>query len=74
MHYLALLAAQNKLHLQVWGENTGANSRADLERCVGRVQAYHLGGMFWAFNEQLYSGQHASIDELRQTLALANRQ
>ncbi len=69
VHYLAYLSAQHPLNLQVWGENTGANSRADLERCAQRAKQYHLGGMFWAFNEQLYDGRHASIDDVSQVVA-----
>ncbi len=69
VHYLVLLSSQNSRKLQVWGENTGANSLADLERCLQRVRAYRLGGMFWAFNEDLYGGQHASIEQLKEALS-----
>lgn len=68
-HYFSVLAAANPVPLQVWGENTGRNSRADLSLCIQRVKAYRLGGMFWAFNSDLYDSVHASIADYRSMIA-----
>ncbi|WP_424949844.1 hypothetical protein [Deinococcus sp.] len=68
-HYFSVLAAANPAKPQVWGENTGRNTLSDLQRCVNRVRAYRLGGMFWAFNADLYDSVHASIGEYRSLIA-----
>lgn len=69
VHYLASLAAAHPLRLTVWGENTGRNSSADLARCFERVRQYRLGGMFWAFDADLYDAQHASVREYAARIA-----
>ncbi len=68
-HYLSTLASSNPLHLTVWGENTGRNSQDDLTKCGQRVRAYNMGGMFWAFNADLYDHQHASIGQYASMIA-----
>jgi hypothetical protein len=60
VHYLSYSANQNPLRLAVWGESAGNNSLADMQRSFGQMQKYGLIGIVWAFEAQLYDGQHAS--------------
>ncbi len=53
VHYLAQLAEEHRLNLEVWGENTGWGTSEQMRLSFERVQAFGLTGLFWAFEEQL---------------------
>ena len=63
VHYLASLAWENPLHLMVWGENTGGNSAAEMRFSFEQMRRYHLPGLLWAFDRQLYDGRHATLKQ-----------
>ncbi|MBV9864449.1 MAG: cellulase family glycosylhydrolase [Abitibacteriaceae bacterium] len=63
VHYLSYLAQQHALHLKVWGENTGQNDEAAMQRSFQRMKDYGLMGIMWAFEGQLYDGQYATLDQ-----------
>jgi hypothetical protein len=71
VHYLAALAAANPNHLAVWGENTGSNDDAAMVRCFERIKAYHLLGIMWAFENQLYdaNGRYATEAQYAELMA-----
>jgi len=61
-HYLTSLADANPVRPGVWGESSGHNSYEDMRRCFKQLHAYKLQGMVWAFEQDLYSGQYATIN------------
>jgi hypothetical protein len=67
--YLATLAARHPLRLAVFGENTGHGSRAVMELSAAQAERYGLLGMAWYREEELYSGQYASLGDYRQVIA-----
>ena len=71
VHYLASLARENPLHLAVWGENTGGNTAAEMRFSFEQVRRYHLAGLMWAFDRQLYDGRHATLKQFSEAIASA---
>lgn len=63
--YLAALAAANPLSLGVWGENSGHNSYADMQRCIRQAYANKFQGVLWAFERDLYSDTYATLGEYK---------
>ena len=53
--WLCHLAGQHPLKLRVWGENTGHNNRAVMRRTFDRVKQFHLMGVMWAFEPELFA-------------------
>lgn len=68
-HYLAWLASTHSPSLTVWGENARPGSEALMERCISQVRRHRLGGMLWAFEPDLYSGNYASIQQYARFIA-----
>jgi hypothetical protein len=64
IHYLSFLALKNPRHLQVWGENTGGNDAAAMAFSFEQARRYHLPGLLWAFDRELYDGHHATLSQL----------
>lgn len=72
LHYLAYLAQSHKPPLAVWAENTGRpNSAKQMQLSFQRLRDYSLGGLFWAFEPDLYGGkpQCANIDDFARNIA-----
>lgn len=65
VHWLAALASSNALHLRVWGENGGRNSRSEMAFSFAQAKKYGLMGLVWAFEPDLYSGRYATIDQYK---------
>lgn len=61
VHYLASLAKPQQLRL--YGENSGTDGRKAMELSASRMRRYGLVGMCWYNEEQLFSGQYASLDD-----------
>lgn len=71
IHYLAFLAAHHQPRLAVWGENTGhPDDLADMHLCFQRLRTYHLIGMLWAFQRNLFAaGSMATLHAYGQAIA-----
>ena len=71
VHYLATLARENPLHLTVWGENTGGNTAAEMQFSFEQMRRYHLAGLMWAFDRQLYDDRHATLKQFSDQIGSA---
>lgn len=60
-HYLAHLASAKDL--EVWGETSGQNSYADMQRCFERMQQFNIRVLMWAFHGQLKGGRYATMEQ-----------
>ena len=69
VHFLAVQAMRNPLHLAVWGENTGGGDMVAMQRSFKQLATYHLGALIWAFEPELYNGKHATINNYRSLMA-----
>jgi hypothetical protein len=67
--YLASLAAAHPLKPRLFGENTGWGSRTNMDRTAAQAIAYGLMGMMWFREDQLFSGQYASLADFQQVIA-----
>jgi hypothetical protein len=65
--YLAALAAP--LMLEVWGENTGGNDRADMSRCIRLVDELGMAGLFWMSGSDLGEDGNATLDDYAELIA-----
>jgi len=64
--YLAYLADNHPLDLEVFGETSRQNQPPALELAARRVKEYELAGMAWFDEVSLFSGRgHASLDDVR---------
>jgi len=63
---LAYLARRH--HLPLVGENPGASSGEDLRHVFQLAASCGLGTVYWAWDYQLYDGQHASTADLAEEL------
>lgn len=61
--YLASLADAHPLHLGKWGENTGRGDVAAMELSFRRMRDNGMLGLMWAFEPDLYDGQHATLED-----------
>lgn len=59
--YLASLAAAHPLRLRTFGENTGWDDRADMDRAAAQMERHKLLGLLWFREDQLYSGSYATF-------------
>lgn len=66
--YLASQAQQHPLKLQLYGENTGQGQTVELELAALQVQRYGLLGMAWYREEELFSGQYASLADYQRVI------
>ncbi len=69
VHYLAYLAAQNPLHLRTYGENTGQGSASVMSFTESQAKAYGLVGFVWFNEQQLFSGQYATLSDYASLIA-----
>lgn len=58
-------AALNPLKLQVSGENGGRDSFDDMQHTFQQASKYNLDLVLWAFESDLYSGQYATLEQLK---------
>ena len=70
--YLAHLAGAHHPSLSVFGENTGQGHEAALELAARQVQRYGLMGLAWYREDELFSGQYASLDAYGRMIASTN--
>ncbi len=70
--YLAYLAGTHRPALAIFGENTGQGHEAALELAVRQVQRYGLMGLTWYREDELFSGQYASLDAYSRIIASVN--
>jgi len=55
VHWQAVLAQANPLHLPVWGENTGSNNLPAMAVAFSRMKQFRLMGLIWAFERDLFA-------------------
>ncbi len=63
--FFTALAAAHPLPLRVWGENSGHNNYADMQRCIRQVQVNAMGGMLWAFERDLYTDARPTLTQYK---------
>jgi hypothetical protein len=68
IHWLSVLGDRNSRRLKAWGENTGNANLADMQFSFAQAAKYSDLGLVWAFEPQLYDGQHATIDQLAELI------
>ncbi len=68
VHYLAELAAAHPLQLPVIGENTGHGHVPEMELSAAQMVRYGLIGMLWYNEEELLSGQYATLEDYRRII------
>jgi hypothetical protein len=66
--YLAYLANRHPLSLPLFGENTGKGTRAEMDLSASQMERYHLVGMAWYNEIELFSGQYANLEDYRQVI------
>jgi len=71
MRYLCTLAEAHQPQLDTWGENTGRNDLDAMERSFDRMRHYHMIGMVWAFEPDLYApkGKYARLADYQNLIA-----
>lgn len=68
--YLATLARVRNLAL--FGENTGSGSLRDMVLSARQMERYGLLGMAWFREDQLFSGDYATLDDFRAVISAYN--
>lgn len=66
--YIAALASISGHVLGLYGENTGQGDANTLRFATEQMVKYHLLGMAWYREEELYSGRYANVDDLRSVI------
>lgn len=66
--YLASLAKNRSLPLEISGENTGRDTVTDMQLTFSQARRYGLAAVVWAFEPDLYGGVYATIDDLAATI------
>ncbi|HZG67454.1 MAG TPA: hypothetical protein VEZ12_11970 [Herpetosiphonaceae bacterium] len=66
--YLAQLVAIHPLRLRLYAENSGQDDAAAMELAARQVQRYGMIGMAWYREDELFSGQYATLDHYRQAI------
>lgn len=66
--YLSSLAQQHPLQPGLFGENTGQGQAVELELAALQMQRYGLLGMAWYREEELFSGQYASLADYQRVI------
>jgi hypothetical protein len=69
---LATLAADHPFNLAVFGENTGQGNNQDMRLAASQMQRYNLIGMAWYREDELHSGQYATLDDYAAIIAEFN--
>ncbi len=64
-HFLSSLGASHRPLLAVSGENTGNGDTIALALSFKRARQYGFTSLLWAFESQLFDGQHAPLSELK---------
>jgi hypothetical protein len=67
--YLAHLAQDRTQPLRLMGENTGRDTVADMTVTFEQARAHSLIGVVWAFEPELFSGGHATVEDLTAAIA-----
>ncbi len=70
--YLASLAQSHPLGLRLFGENTGHGQVVALRLSALQMRRYGLIGMAWYREEELFTGQYATLDDYRRVIAESN--
>lgn len=68
VHYLASLTRAHPLSLELYGENGGRDDRVAMELSAERMERYGLLGMAWYREEELFSGQYATLEDYRNVI------
>jgi hypothetical protein len=66
--YLAHLVAKHPMSLAKYGENTGQGNRLAMELAAAQMHTFGLIGMAWYRDEELFSGNYATIDDFQQII------
>jgi len=71
VQYLSSLAIAHPLHLKVYGENSGQGTKdaATLHYTASQARRYGLIGMAWYNEQELFSGQAATLNDYRQAMS-----
>lgn len=64
-HYLSTMLKARQSPLELWAENTGRADLAAMKRSFDRCRAYGVTTLVWAFEPDLFDGQHATLADLR---------
>jgi hypothetical protein len=73
--YLSTLAKDHPFDLEMFGENTGKGMLEDMRLSALQMERYHLIGMAWYREEELLSGNYATLDDYERIIAeFENRQ
>jgi hypothetical protein len=67
--YLSTLASNHPLHLETFGENTGKGMLAEMRLSASQMDRYHLIGMAWYREDELLSGNYATLDDYGRIIA-----
>lgn len=68
IHYLSHAAKQHPLKLRVWAENTGPGSLAEMKLSFERAKAFDVQAIVWAFEDDLFTGKHATLAQYQQLI------
>jgi hypothetical protein len=69
--YLSSLAKKHDPVLETYGENTGAGSQTNMEFSVSQMRRNGLTGMAWFNEDQLFSGNYATLADYQTQIFLA---
>ncbi len=70
IHYLSHAAKTHPLKLRVWAENTGRGNLTDMQLSFARAKAFSVQAIIWAFEDDLFSGKHATFEQYQQLIHL----
>jgi hypothetical protein len=71
--YLSVLAKIHPLYLKMFGENTGHGSRTEMQFSASQMRRHQLLGMAWFREEELFSGDYATLRDYQQLIASEDR-
>ena len=67
--YLASLTQSHSPVLKLFGENTGRGQVVEMERSALQMERYGLLGMAWYREEELFSGQYATLADYERIIS-----
>jgi len=68
VHYLAVLARRHRPALGLYGENSGNGDAAQLSFSIAQARRYGLRGLAWYNEDQLFSGQYATLSDYQRAI------
>lgn len=71
--YLASLAREHPMDLELYGENTGQGDVAAMELSAQRMRRHGLTGMLWYRESEMFSGRYATLQEYERVIASYNK-